>query len=274
MIDEERLDGVVVCINAAIHPKVVIDLAEAGLDVLVEKPAAVTPEAAQEMADAARKAGRFIMVEHNKRYATAIRKAKAIMGGEAFGNLVMVNSSMLAYPYDTLFDCMMEWQIHNIDLLRLFAGDVAEVHAMKRTVDDQRAAIAILMQFESGVVGTTHWGTEGGTNHGLGAGRGCERMELISDTAHVLVIENDRRIVHYHGNDAQTWESDWSPHRQNSSLVIDGYVGVLEAFTESIVSRTPPDPDIEDEIAAIRFVHQVAEQLDIPQEWKVVEGKP
>jgi predicted dehydrogenase len=181
---------------------------------------------------------------------------------------------MLAYPYDTLFDCMMEWQIHNIDIMRMFVGDVADVRAFMKIVGDQRAAIAILMRFENGVVGTTHWGTEGGTNHGLGAGRGCERLEIVGSNSRVLVVQNDREVAYYHGNDAQTWHADWSPHSQNQSYVLDGYVGAIRHFTECIVSRTQPNPNIHDELKALEFVYEVARQLSIPQEWKVVEGKP
>lgn len=274
MIETEDLDGVIACINAAKHPEVSVDLLRHGIDVLVEKPAAVTPEQAKEMYAVSKQTGHFIMVEHNKRHSTVMKRALDIVCQPEFGEVVMINASMLAYPYDTLFNCMMEWQIHNIDIIRAFAGDVAQIHACKKTVADQRAAIAILMQFENGIVGTTHWGTEGGINHGQGAGRGCERLEVVGSNARVLVIENDRRIVYYHGNVAQTWEPDWSPHTHNQSYVVDGYVGAIKHFTECIVSREKPNPDIYDEYKALEFIYEVAKQLEIPQEWKVVEGQP
>ena len=153
-------------------------------------------------------------------------------------------------------------------------GNVTEVHAVKRSVSKNRAAIAIMMKFENGAVGTTHWGTEGGTNHGMGAGRGCERLEVVGNNARVLVIENDRRVVYYHGNDAQVWEPDWSPHTHNLSYTVYGYVGAIQHFTECIANRKEPVPNIEDEVEALKFIAEVADQLDIPKEWKVVEGKP
>lgn len=274
MLDNEELDGVIVCINAAVHPAVVIDLLNNGVDVLVEKPAAVTPEQAKDMCAASERTGKFIMIEHNKRHALAIKKALEIVHREEFGQLVMINSSMLAYPYQTLFTCMMEWQIHNIDILRMFAGDVQEIHAAQRVVAPNRAAIAILMRFENGTVGTTHWGTEGGTDHGLGAGRGCERLELVGTNERVVVVENDRRILYFHGNDAYVWEADWSPHTQNQSYVIDGYVGAIRHFIDCIITRQKPNPDIYDELKALQFIYEVANQLNIPKEWTVVAGKP
>ncbi len=274
MVAREELDGAVVCINAATHPKVSIDLVSAGLDVLVEKPAAITPDEAAKMETAAASAGRFIMVEHNKRHATAVRKARQIAASKDFGKLVMINSTMLGYPYETLFDCMMEWQIHSINLIRAFAGEVRDLQALRCDVSEQRAAIAILMEFESGTVGTAHWGTEGGTNHGLGAGRGCQRLELVGDNARVLAIENDRRLMYFHGNDARVWEPDWSPHAHNSSLVIDGYVGALSHFAQCIRERQTPDPCIGDQVRDLEFVHRVAELLDVTTEWRAVQGHP
>ena len=38
MFDKEDIDGVVICINAAVHPKVARDAMNAGLDVFIEKP--------------------------------------------------------------------------------------------------------------------------------------------------------------------------------------------------------------------------------------------
>jgi len=192
---------------------------------------------------------------------------------DKFGAPVMLKSQMLGYPYETLFTCMMEWQIHNIDLCRAVGGDIQEVKAFRNQLTEARSAIAIMMRFENGMVGTTHWGTEGGANHGRGAGRGCESLEIVSNNERVVKMENDRQVYYYHRNDARTWESDWSPHTHNQSYVIDGYVGVMNRFVEGVRNNTEPTPNIQDEIKALEFIYEVADQLSIPTDWKVVEGK-
>ena len=85
MFAKEKLDGVVVCINAKGHPPVVRDALQADLDVFCEKPTSITVEESEELAELSRKTGRFVMVDHQKRSATAYRKALEIVKSPSFG---------------------------------------------------------------------------------------------------------------------------------------------------------------------------------------------
>lgn len=267
MLASEKVDGVIVCINAKSHPPVVKECLELGVDVLVEKPASTTPDESCEMWEVARKTGKFVMVDHQKRRATAYLKMLEIIEKEEFGSIAMIESKQHGYPYESLFNCLIELQIHNIDILRAFGGEVVKIEAIQNKIAHNRAAIALLLGFKNGVIGTTHIGTEGGR------GSYCERLEVVSTNGCGVVVENMRKVIYYKENDAYIWQPDWMPHIRNSSLVLDGYVGNIEHFCECIQEGKEPTPNIYDEMKALEIIFDVCKQLDIPTNWSVVIGE-
>lgn len=266
MLKKEELDAVIVAINAKTHPPVVIDCLENDVDVLVEKPPAVTVDDAKRMLQTSQKTGRFVMIDHQKRYNTAYRKGMEIINEKDFGEIAMIESKMHGRPYNTLFDCLMEWNIHNIDIVRAFGGDIRTIKAVRKHVAGERSAIAILLQFESGAVGTLNWGTEGGF------GRFCESLEVVGSNQCGVIVENARKLTYYRGNDAKSWAPDWQPIRVYQTIVLDGYVGVLTRFLECIEKGETPIPNISDGVKNLEAVYEVADQLGIAKRWTQVVG--
>jgi len=262
MLERENLAGVIIGINAKVHPQVVIDSVERGVDVLVEKPAAIYVEDAIKIQEAAKKNKRIVMIDHQKRYSTAYSKAMNIVKSEEFGDIVMIEAKMHGRPYETLFNCLMEWQIHNIDIVRAFGGEVKNVHAVQNRLTKDRSAIAVLLEFENGIIGSLNWGTEGGF------GTYCERVEIIGSKWRGVYVENVRKVVCYNGNEASIWEPDWQPIHRNFTHVLDGYVGIIKKFVECIERREEGRPNIYDEIKNLYVIHEIARQLRIPTDWR------
>jgi predicted dehydrogenase len=73
------LDAVIVCVPDEYHDQISIDACEAGCDVLVEKPMAMSVKAAERMISASRKAGRLLMVGYMKRYDPGYGAGAALM---------------------------------------------------------------------------------------------------------------------------------------------------------------------------------------------------
>lgn len=83
MLDDGRLDGVVVALPNDLHMPVAVDALQAGLHVLVEKPMARTPEECDRMIEAARRSGKVLMVGLNNRFRPDVKAVKkAIDRGE------------------------------------------------------------------------------------------------------------------------------------------------------------------------------------------------
>jgi predicted dehydrogenase len=269
MIAKENLDGVIVCINAAVHPSIVKYCLEAGLDVFVEKPAAVTPEEAKEIYDLSQKVGKFVMVDHQKRGSIAYRKALEIVEQPEFGEIMSIQMTMNAYPYDTLLNCLMEMDIHQMDMFLGVGGEIKEMHAMCKFHPDEhvRAAIAAIVKFDSGIVGTIHVGTEGNS--------GClsERFHIIGSNLRTVYVDNAREVTYVNENDLQIWKSDWRPISENMSHVLDGYVQNIYNYCKGIHTREIPKPTIYDEWKVLKFIYEIADQCGFEKSWKMVIGE-
>src|SRR5919198_3396003 len=67
-VDSSQLDAVVVSVPDGLHRDVVVDALERGLHVLCEKPLALSLAECDDIADAARRAGRVVQVGYMKRH--------------------------------------------------------------------------------------------------------------------------------------------------------------------------------------------------------------
>jgi predicted dehydrogenase len=74
----------------ATHAALAIQLLNAGVHVLVEKPMALTTAEAAEMCTAAQRSGRYLTVNHNRWFDPVVQRGRALMDSGALGTLVGV----------------------------------------------------------------------------------------------------------------------------------------------------------------------------------------
>jgi predicted dehydrogenase len=89
---QERIDVVHVLTPPAAHAAVAIQAAEAGCDVLVEKPMALDVAEAERIIDAARAAGVRVVPNHNYLFKPSIERARTIVASGGIGDVVAVNT--------------------------------------------------------------------------------------------------------------------------------------------------------------------------------------
>jgi len=88
------------CVNALYssdHHPATVALLKAGKHVLVEKPAARTPEQLDEMEQAARDAGQALAIFQQTRFASYYRKIKEVLASGALGRIVQVSIAFDGY---------------------------------------------------------------------------------------------------------------------------------------------------------------------------------
>jgi len=69
-------------------------------------------------------------------------------------------------------------------------------------------------------------------------------------------MERDRDLDPQH--DSLTWAPNMTAiSQENWSLGHMGYLGEVRNFAESVLAGTPPTPDIQDGLAAVRLVHAI-----------------
>jgi predicted dehydrogenase len=146
-----RAEVVVIAAPTALHTEVAVSLLEAGLDLLVEKPLAVTIDDARLIAATARRLGRTVAVGHVERFNPAWQAAVA-----RAGEVIAIEARRLApFTFRSLdAGVVHDLMIHDIDLvLSLAPGRLVrvEAHGLLATGGHEDAVRARLV-FDSGLV--------------------------------------------------------------------------------------------------------------------------
>ena len=162
-----RPDGVIIATPNQMHVEHGLACIKAGIPVLVEKPIADDVDAAARLVQTAERLGVALLVGHHRRHNPLMQQARKAIDDGRLGTLVAVHAACWFYKPDDYFD--VAWRrekgagpvfinlIHDVDLLRYLCGEVVSVQAMDSNAQRGHAvedAAAILLRFESGVLGT------------------------------------------------------------------------------------------------------------------------
>jgi len=133
------------------HREVGCTLLDAGLDVLVEKPIAVTTGEAQQMVSAASRGGRILQVGHLERFNPAIETLTKIVDRPLFFEIHRLS---VFTPRSLDVDVVADLMIHDLDIvLSLTRAMPEEVRAAGISVLSERVDIAnVRLAFPGGVV--------------------------------------------------------------------------------------------------------------------------
>jgi len=94
--DSCEIEAVLVCTPPASHPEICLHFIERGVHVLCEKPFAVSVEAAQKVADAARAKGVRLTMASKFRYVDDVIKAKQIVDSGILGDIIIFENAFAA----------------------------------------------------------------------------------------------------------------------------------------------------------------------------------
>ena len=127
------VDAVIVACPATYHEAVVSDALAHGCHVMVEKPLALTGEAAMELASRADAGGKILQVGHQERFVLAAMGLFDVP--ETPISLVAVRVGPPA-PDGRAGDVSVIWDlmIHDLDMAAKLMGDEAEVRSIGRTI--------------------------------------------------------------------------------------------------------------------------------------------
>ncbi len=171
LLERPELEAVVIASPNAAHAGQAIAAAQAGKHIYLEKPMAISLEDCRRIVAAVRKSGVKLDMGYHRRLNPIARFARQLIADGRLGELVFAES-------DYFHHVPGDWDIwawagkkdvagtpihggtgHNIDLLRFFCGEVAEVSCfrdikMPRKIQVETEDIAMLsLRFESGVLG-------------------------------------------------------------------------------------------------------------------------
>jgi predicted dehydrogenase len=126
MFEKETLDVVSVCTHAPLHGPVTIAAAEAGINVLSEKPLSTDLENADQMVAACKTAGVRLAVSHQYRFTPLFRHAKEWIESGRIGEFRSIRE--VGKGREAGFE-LMEMGVHYFDEMDFFMEGIEWVHA-------------------------------------------------------------------------------------------------------------------------------------------------
>jgi predicted dehydrogenase len=142
------VDGVVVTTMPDSHAQVGAEAFDLGINVMVEKPIALTVEQGIELIAAAEKTGRKLAVAENYRRDPINRLAKALIEAGVLGSIhLAIQSSsgsgerVIITPWRHRKESggiVVDMGIHYADLLEYFVGPIRSVYGLNATIDQRR----------------------------------------------------------------------------------------------------------------------------------------
>jgi myo-inositol 2-dehydrogenase/D-chiro-inositol 1-dehydrogenase len=253
MLEEESLEGVLICTGPKTHTSLALDCVGWGLPVFVEKPPAMNLAEAEQLRQRSEALGVPVMVGMMKRHALIYRRMKEIISAPDFGPIVAVEAKMaVGWKNGNGFALLLDAAIHTLDLLRFLMGEVTAVSVQKCALNETHSSYAIALKFESGAVGTLSVSDQQLWR------RNNERVEITGNGQFVLA-ENMVHLSHFRAaGEISAWEPGFSvPNDENSSFFIGGYACELRAFAEAVREGTPMQAGIGDACAVMEIIKQI-----------------
>ena len=144
-------DAVVVATPTHTHAEIGRQLMELGVDVLIEKPIAQTPDEARMLVETATRTGRILQVGHLERFNPAVMALQAVISQPLFFEVHRLSEFS---PRSLDVDVVLDLMIHDIDIvLTLTKQAPEEIRAAGIHILSEKVDIAnVRMQFPGGCV--------------------------------------------------------------------------------------------------------------------------
>ena len=175
LLEKEKIDVVSICTPHGLHCEMAIEAAKRGINILVEKPMALSSLDAQRMIDCADDNDVQLIVVRQNRYNIPIAITHQAIAEGKIGKIFMVQCNVLWNRHQGYYEDS-DWRgskdleggalftqvSHFIDLLIWWFGDVADAYGV---IDTKNHAIEIedcgnaILTFDSGVIGNLTWTT-------------------------------------------------------------------------------------------------------------------
>ncbi|QJD82019.1 Gfo/Idh/MocA family protein [Cohnella herbarum] len=265
LLANEKVDAVSVCTPNYLHATVSIAAANAGAHVLVEKPMATTSEEGEQMIEAARRNGVYLMVGHNQRLMPPHAKARELLESGKLGKVLTFRTafghpgpegwsvdggdSWFFRKEEAIMGAMGDLGVHKSDFIRYLLGDevsevgsfISTLHKEGTQVDDNATCI---LRMKSGAIGTlvASWTQyKGGDNSTV---LWCENgvMKIGTESGEEVIVELTNGTVEHYKVGAMATNEKQVPS------------GVIDAFVESILTNTPPSISGEEGLRSLQVI--------------------
>ncbi len=245
------LDCAFVLSPKPLHPEHVMPLLAAGIDVFCEKPLAMTLREADQMAEAAAKSGKKLMVGFNRRFAPVYRKAKDVYS-DLSPDVVVAQKNRPASEYRAT----LENAIHMVDLMRYLCGECDQVSAIAKFTDPYYETLTTAqLRFENGTVGMLVADRS--------SGQWVETLELHGQNRSVYVNSPDSVTV---VDAAESHTTTMTPLAMGWARVEDklGFRAAIDHFFDCLKTGRTPLTSAEDAFKTHELMHRILKCAGLP----------
>ena len=264
LLEDPRIEGVVLVTPTALHAGMVEQAAAAGKHTFCEKPIALEVEPTIQAIEAAATAGIKLQVGFHRRFDPDWAAAAARIRAGELGDVYLFRSSlrdMRPPSFDYIAGSggfFADVTIHDLDTARWMIGEIDEITAVGGVLSDPSFAefhdidhAVVVLRFAGGALGMID------NSRAAGYGYECS-AEVMGSTATVR-IANHRRVHNEWltpGQAAVDWVVDFT------ELFREAYLCELEEFAAAIREDRPPAVTGEDALAAFMLARACARSLE------------
>jgi predicted dehydrogenase len=260
----EEVQAVSICTPSALHVEHALAALHAGVDVLIEKPVALTVGHAQALRESVARCSRrpVVQVGHIEHFNPAVREVAKLLDGE---RLIALELQRLS-PFDGRIldaDVVQDLMLHDVHVLLTLAGERAliDVHALGRRVRSPQLddyAVATL-NFEDDLIGT------------LIASRVTEekirRLSATTEQSHVTVDYLRRTVERCRSTSLELDGGGSRTYRQESLLervfvpIEEPLVAQLRSFLGCVRERETPEVGLDMGIRCLALVQAIRNSI-------------
>lgn len=244
MFDQIPLDLVLICLPPFGHSDEVEAAAEHGVNILIEKPIALTSEHAWKMVKAVEKAGIKSQVGFMFRFGAAIEKLKSMILDGSAGPVGLMSAryfcNALHAPWWRMREKsggqITEQVIHMVDLMRYLMGDPLTVYSIQNnlfhqnvenyTIEDTSGTV---MEFKDGGVGVIF-----ASNNAI-PGKWINDYHIVTQKLTAEFADaNNATFTHTAGQEVRT-----EIISSNENYYLREVLDLYHAITQNTTTRTP-----------------------------------
>jgi myo-inositol 2-dehydrogenase/D-chiro-inositol 1-dehydrogenase len=265
VLNDPEVDAVLIATSTDTHVALITAAARAGKAILCEKPIALDMAAVDKCWAEIKDLGATVMLGFNRRFDPSFRAVHDRLAAGEIGKLeqLVITSRDPAPPplayINVSGGLFRDMTIHDFDLARYFAGDIAEVQAFGANLVDPAIAAAgdidaamVSMRSKSGVL--IHINNSRRCSYGYD-----QRLEAFGETGMLLA-----------GNRVATTVQAFSAERTGAGDVVlpffieryaDAYANEIAHFVDSVAAKQTPLTSFRDGAEALKLADAALESL-------------
>lgn len=254
-------DAILIATPPSVSPRIVSGLLSLGVPLFVEKPAGTSSAEVGDLAARAEASGVPVQVGFMKRFAPAYRQVRQI--SRSWGKIALQGRLTVGeYAADEEF--LTDVAVHAFDLVRYLLGDV-RLLAVDRVGESGQSTWQALLGSERGSCSLVlssrgswgnpaeHWWAEG-----AGESLSVENLVRFCRFRRGRISSEDDVAKRLPDVGILSWEANFSSSGvTHQSQYLQGYVGELEAFFQTVQMGVPPQVGLRDAQASLELAEQL-----------------